>query len=98
MKTKYNLATFIEAKRKADSIEIDLADGTSVLLPPPVLWSEEARALLGKRGANKRKLVDLLLGEADAARFVAEGGSYDLLDAIYLDAQGADVGESSASS
>lgn len=92
MKTKYNLATFIETRRAAESVEIDLPDGTSVAIPPPYLWPDA----IGP-ATDRGEIVRLILGDDAAERFAAAGGNYRILNAIWEDAQGQGMGEAAAS-
>lgn len=93
---KYKLSEFIERRNRDVGVEIDLDDGTSILIPAPELWSDSVMEAL-KNGDVDAALVGLL-GEEQAERWTAQGGTWRLLNAIYVDSQGVTPGESSASS
>lgn len=96
MAVTINLADYVERRRAANTVDIELGDGTIIGVPPAELWSEEVFAILGEGDADKA--MRLILGEEQTARFVAEGGNSRILNGIIKEAQGLTAGESEASS
>jgi hypothetical protein len=94
MSKRINLSEFIERKRTDDSVTIDLPDGTSVVIPPPLLWPDSVSTDVESNDGEK--VVEAILG-ADAERFRANGGTFKLLAAIFAEAKDVDMGEAPAS-
>lgn len=94
---RINLNEYIERKREEKSIEIELPDGSTVVMPPAELWSDAARAVLGDP-TRRAEAIRLLLGDEQADRFTAAGGSFAILNGIYMEQQGIETGEAPASS
>lgn len=88
--TRINFAQFVERKRDEGSVPIDMPDGSEVVIPPPVLWPELA-------DAAPDAIVVAILGEEQATRYLAQGGTFKLLAAIFEEAQGVTMGEAPAS-
>lgn len=97
MAKKINLSEYIERKRAEHSIDIELGDGSTVTLPPVELWPPEYRERLDA-GDREGAAVVLLGGQEAYDRFRAAGGSFNVLNGIFIDDQGTDPGEASASS
>lgn len=93
---RYNLAEFVEAKRRDDGIVVELSDGSTITVPPGILWPLEA--LDAMRRADMAEATRLFLGDEQHERFTADGGNWRILDAILRDATGVDMGEPPASS
>lgn len=93
---RYNFAEFVEAKLRDEGIPVDLPDGTSIVIPPGILWPEEAFAMM--RTGDMAATTRLFLGDDQYDRVIAAGGSWRLIDAIIRDHEGISAGGSSASS
>lgn len=93
---RYNLAEFVETRRREDGIPVDLADGSTIVIPPGILWPEAAFDAM--RRGDMADCTRLFLGDDAYARLLEHGGSWRLIDAIIRDHEGVDAGESSASS
>lgn len=93
---RYNLAEFVETKRREDGIPVDLSDGSAIIIPPGILWPEEAFTAM--RTGNMAETTRLFLGDDQYDRLLADGGNWRIIDAIIRDHEGVDVGGSSASS
>ncbi len=89
-KKKYNLGEFVERRLVDAGIEIELPDG-QIVLPPPELWPDAVNELF--KADDYEGAARLILGEDAHCRFVAAGGTWKLLNAILVDARGADAGE-----
>lgn len=92
---RVRLADYIERRKAAEGIAVELPDGTDVTIPPSELWPDEAFAALDAN--DMARAVELILGDGHA-RFVAAGGTWRILNGIVREQQGLDVGESEASS
>lgn len=93
---KFDLAVLIERRQRESAVEIDLGDGTTVTIPAPELWSDDVAKSLARGDTDAA--LDALLGDDGAMRWRAQGGTWSLLNAVYIDSQGSTPGESSASS
>jgi hypothetical protein len=82
-------------RRREDSIEIELPDGSTVIVPPGELWPDAAHDALA--AGDMAETTRLVLGD-DHDRFVAAGGNWRILSGILQDVRGTDPGESAASS
>lgn len=95
MAKKVNFADYIERKRKAGAITVDLGEQGTVEIPPLELWADEVFDTATK--GDTKAAVALLLGQDGSDRFHAAGGNYRLLSGIVTDRQGLSAGESEAS-
>lgn len=92
-KKRYNLADFKERKREA-GVEVELSDGSTILIPPPELWPDGTEQL-----DDAAVMAKAIVGDEAFVRFTADGGTGLLLMGIVKDSQGGtDPGESPASS
>ena len=87
---KFDLAAFIERRQRESAVEIDLGDGTTVTIPAPELWSDDVAKSLARGDTDAA--LDALLGDDGAMRWRAQGGTWSLLNAVYIDSQGSTPG------
>lgn len=92
------LADFKAAKELEGAIDIETPDGQVFRIPPPALISDELLARSRTAADDPIGFVTALLGADAYEKFKAAGGSAAVALAIFQEEQGADVGESSASS
>lgn len=85
------LADYKAKKIDEGSIDIELEDGTVVVVPPPQVWPDEV--IVAARSGDPIVSAKLLLGDAEYERFLAGGGSGSVLNAIILDELGLSPGE-----
>ena len=96
MSKPIKLFDYIERKKKAGSITVDLGkDNGTITIPPMELWADEVfdTATAG----NTKQAIALLLGEEPAARFIAAGGNYRILSGIVREQLGMTIPQSEAS-
>lgn len=93
---RVNFRDYVEHQRAEHGIPVDLDDGVSIVIPPVLLWPDEA--FDARDAGDVDRAVSLVLGDEQAARFRASGGTWRILGALIRDHQGATVGESGASS
>lgn len=95
MATRVRFADYVERKKAAGAIIIELDEGVEVTVPPAELWPD------GVFDANLAGDADrasrLVLGDDQYAVFVAAGGNWRILNGIIAEQQGVGVGESGAS-
>lgn len=90
------LSDYRQRKIDEGAVDVELADGTTLTVPPPHVWPDDV--------VKKARAGDLegsgiaLLGEEDYARWCASGGNGSLLASLMGDEFNLDVGESEASS
>lgn len=84
------LSEFRERRLEDDGLRVEMADGTSFVVPPPDLWPEDVVGMSGE------ELIKALVGD-HWMQFVAEGGTAALLNRIWADREQIDMGEPSAS-
>lgn len=90
MSKTVNLGALVDKIRQNGTITLELDDGKDpILVPPLALWPEDAN-----KDADG---VRIILGDDQADRYFAAGGTADLLVAVALEGQRADAGESEAS-
>lgn len=96
MSKTIKLFDYVERKKKAGSITVDLGKqhGT-VVIPPMELWPDDVfdTATAG----DTTSAIVKLIGQDASDRFHAAGGNYRILSGIVRDQLGLDVGESVAS-
>jgi hypothetical protein len=96
MSKPIKLFDYIERKKKAGSITVDLGkDLGTVTIPPMELWADEVFDLATT--GDTKAAIALLLGDDAAARFVAAGGNYRILSGIVREQLGMAVPQSEAS-
>ena len=96
MTTTIRLDEFVQAALAQNPpLVIELPDGSSVSVPPGILWPDETIDAI-RRGQHQRA-VKLILGEEQADRFTRCGGNFKLLDAMWVKAQGESAGDAKAS-
>jgi hypothetical protein len=94
------LQDYRDTKEREGATDVELPDGTTVRIPPPVLWPEEVASLQAGDHADMVRGCQLILGQEQWDRFVGAGGTSVMLMGIIddtLKAEGLAVGESSAS-
>ena len=94
------LNDYRDTKEREGATDVELPDGSTLRIPPPVLWPEEVAALQAGDHADMIRGCQLILGEEGWARWVAAGGTSVMLMGIIddtLKAEGLSLGESSAS-
>jgi hypothetical protein len=91
---RYKLSEYIESKRSGRQTHIELSDGTVLQVDPLELWSD---AVLENAQKDQVKAATALLGEANYARFKADGGTAALLLTLVQENQGLTPGEASPS-
>ena len=97
MSKPVKLFDYIERRKKAGSITVDLGkEHGTVTIPPTEVWVDEVWDL-AKVGDTKAA-VALALGQEPADRFHAAGGNYRMMIGLVSEKQGLNVGESDASS
>ena len=83
------------------SIEVELSDGTVLVVPPPELWSDKCREIIKAQRAGEADDSDLakeILGAAGWKKFLADGGTTALFSHLLIERFQMTAGESSASS
>lgn len=95
MPTKVNLTDYKERKEAEGAIDVETDDGQTFRIPPPELWPDAVGKLV-KEG-DMVGLGEALLGPDGYERFVAAGGSAVILNGIFAEVHGIDVGERKAS-
>jgi hypothetical protein len=96
MSKPVKLFDYVERKKKAGSITVDLGkEHGTVVIPPMELWADEVFDT-ASAGDTKAAIV-LLLGQDGADRFAAAGGNYRMLSGIVREQMGLSVPQSEAS-
>lgn len=90
---RVNFHQFIERQHAEGDVEIEMPDGV-IVIPAAILWPSVTEAL---EAGETSEAMRLILGDEQCERFVAQGGSFKLLSAIYGEAQGVSPGEAPAS-
>lgn len=93
---RVNLAEFMARNYDDSATVVELADGSTITLPPADMWPDEAYE--AAREGDIKSCVILALGQSEYDRLCAAGGNWRILNAIVTEQQGLDVGESQASS
>lgn len=84
------LADYKAKKIDEGAIDIELDDGTVIVVPPPQVWPDEV--IVAARSGDPINPARLLLGEEEYERFLAGGGSGAVLNAIIFDEIGLSPG------
>lgn len=95
---KVKLSDFRERKELEGAIDIETDDGQTFRVPPPEVWPDDVQKFVKGEEKDIVGLSKAILGNDRYAAFCAAGGSAALLNAIFAEYHGADVGESPASS
>ena len=95
---RVKLADRIERQITTRGIEIEVSDGTAVLIPPPELWDDTARSAAANPKTTSEDFAKVLMGADQWAKFLADGGTPRLFDMIVREHWDASAGESSGSS
>jgi hypothetical protein len=83
------------------SLEVELSDGTVLVIPPPELWSEKCRDIIKKQrtgDADDGDLAKEIFGAAGWKAFLADGGNTAQFSYLLIQRFQMTAGESSASS
>lgn len=89
--TRIKLSDYKESKANEGRIEIEADDGTVFVIPPAVLWPDDA--------ADRYRLGDIvgcarvIMGEEEYEAFKAAGGSAGIVGALVGEEYGANPGE-----
>lgn len=75
----------------ADSIDVEMPDGSTITIPPPEAWP-------GKMPRSDEASAKLILGDDGWKRWLDAGGNVRLLFRVIAERHKLDVGESGASS
>lgn len=79
-----NLGDYRERIEAAGSLDVHLADGTSVRIPPPDLWPDGVDELI--RSKDVEGAYRAVLGDEPYERFMADPhGSHRILDRLFAD-------------
>lgn len=95
MATRIRLTDYKERKESEGAIDVETDDGQVFRIPPPELWPDSVGKLV--RENDLVGLGEALLGADGYARFVEAGGSAVILNGIFAEVHGVDVGERRAS-
>lgn len=96
--TRVKLTDRLEYQANKRGFEVELSDGAVLYVPPPELWTKEARAVLAKKGTTFEQWHRALVDGDVYDQYLAEGGTPELLEAMLREHYRATRGESSASS
>jgi hypothetical protein len=94
------LTDYRDTKEREGAVDVELPDGTTLRIPPPVMWPEEVAKLKTGDHDDLVKGCALILGDDGWERWVAAGGTSVLLMSMIddsLQGDGLGLGESSAS-
>ena len=79
-----NLGDYAAKIEAEGALDIHLADGSTVRIPPPALWPDEADDLLQK--GDSEGTYRSILGDDGYERFMADPrGSHKMLNRLFLD-------------
>lgn len=92
------LADEIERLEDEFSIEVKLDDGSTLRIPPPELWPDEARDIWSDPKKDDRDLGRAILGDEGWDRFTANRGTGSMFAHLLAKRYQLTLGESSASS
>lgn len=83
------------------SLEVELSDGTVLVVPPPELWPDKCRDIIKKQRTGEADDGDLgreIFGAANWRKFLADGGTVAMFSHLLIERFQMTAGESSASS
>ena len=95
---KLKLADEVERLSDEFSIEVELADGSTIVIPPAEVWPDAARDVYLDPKKDDRDLGRAILGDEAWDRFAADGGTGSMFAHLLVKRHDLTVGESSASS
>ena len=96
MSKPVKLFDYIERRKKAGSIPVDLGkEHGTITIPPMELWTDEVFDTA--TGGDTKAAIVMLLGQDGADRFLAAGGNYRILSGIVREQMGMTVPQSEAS-
>lgn len=90
---RVRLVDRIERQITTRGIEIEVSDGTAVLIEPPELWSDEVREAASDPEIGSEGFAKVLMGQEQWDKFVADGGTPRLFDMIVREHWDASAGE-----